>query len=219
MWKWMLLLSGWMSFNSIAGENLALLDEASPWKSKLFVGETQYDRTVHKDKEALRASSKQSASGLFLQRRIDLNDTPYLNWSWLVETPLPPLNEATKEGDDYAARIYVVIGNPIFMWSTKTLTYVWSSSQPKGEFWDNAYTGPRVKMIAVRGDGDPIGQWHNERRNVYQDLITHFGDLGSEQENLQAYRYIDIIAIMTDTDDSAGFSEAYYGNISFGRRM
>jgi len=50
---------------------------------------------------------------------------------------------------------------------------------------------------------------------VFQDLIDYFGDKGSEDANLRAYRYIDMVAIMTDTDNSGSEAESYYGDIVF----
>ena len=213
----LLLIVSFFSVNSFASVALGLLKdpEFSDWQVKSFAGETQYSLTVHKTRLARKASSVNTASGLFIKRRIDLKKRPYLHWSWLVETPLPALDEHSQSGDDYAARVYVIVGSPIFFWNTKTLSYVWSSSQEKGKIWDNAYAGARVKMIAARGIGDQVGQWREESRNVYEDLIASFGDKGSDQANLEAYRYISVIAIMTDTDDSAGQSEAYYGEIFF----
>ncbi|MGJ8581352.1 MAG: DUF3047 domain-containing protein, partial [Psychromonas sp.] len=134
---------------------------------------------------------------------------------WLTTSKLSGLNEQTKSGDDYVARIYVVIDGGFAVWSSQCLSYVWSSNQAQGEVWNNAFIGDRVKMIAVRGEDANINQWYEEKRNVYKDLIEHFGNKGSEANNQKAYRYIDVIAIMTDTDNSNGLAESYYGDISF----
>jgi hypothetical protein len=101
------------------------------------------------------------------------------------------------------------------VWKTKSLNYVWSSNQDKDLVWDNAFAGSSVKMMSVRGKEAQQGQWYQEKRNVYQDLIDIFGDKGSEQANQKAYQYIDIIAIMTDTDNSGKQAESYYGDIVF----
>jgi hypothetical protein len=58
-------------------------------------------------------------------------------------------------------------------------------------------------------------QWYEEKRNVYQDLIDTLGDKGSAEANLDAYQYIDIVAIMTDTDNSETDAESYYGDLVF----
>jgi hypothetical protein len=73
-------------------------------------------------------------------------------------------------------------------------------------------------MIAIRGMDSALHTWFSEKRNVYQDLITYFGDQGSEDKNLKAYRYIDAIALMTDSDNSASEARALYGEIWFSRQ-
>jgi hypothetical protein len=70
-------------------------------------------------------------------------------------------------------------------------------------------------MMSVRGQQSQQSQWYEEKRNVYQDLIETFGDKGSEKANRKAYQYIDMIAIMTDTDNSGKQAESYYGDIIF----
>ena len=185
------------------------------WEQKLFDGQTTYSILQHKGQRALKAVSDGTASGLLLKKKIDLQNTPFLNWSWLIEQKLPGLNERSKAGDDFAARVYIVIDGGLMAWRAKSVSYVWSSNQNKGQVWNNAFAGSKVKMIAVRGKEDKEGQWQNEKRNVYQDLIAQFGDQGSEKANLEAYRFIDVVAIMTDTDNSKGKAESYYGDLVF----
>lgn len=188
------------------------------WEAKVFSGESVYTIGEHKGRVALQAISHNSASGLVLKKQIDLTLTPYMSWSWLVEKKLLQIDERRKSGDDFAARIYVVIDGGLLLWKTKSLNYVWSSNQDKGLVWNNAFAGSSVKMLSVRGKEAQKGQWYQEKRNVYQDLIATFGDKGSEKANLKSYRYIDIIAIMTDTDNSGKEAESYYGDIGFSAR-
>ncbi|OEF23402.1 DUF3047 domain-containing protein [Vibrio rumoiensis] len=192
-------------------------DKIKRWESKSILDETHYNVEEYKNRIALKAVSDHSASGLILKEKIDLLKTPNISWSWLTSNTLPSLDETTKKGDDYVARVYVVIDGGMMMWNTKSLSYVWSSNQSQGQVWDNAFTGSNVQMIAVRGKQAKIQHWYDEKRNVYQDLIQYFGDKGSDKANQKAYRYIDIIAIMTDTDNSGGKVESYYGDIVFSR--
>lgn len=185
------------------------------WQSKTFVGKTQYQIVDLDGQRVLKATSEQSASGLVKAFKVDLKKTPYLNWSWRIENTLPRLNEKTRQGDDYAARIYIVKSGGWQIWDTLAINYVWSSNQPSGSRWNNAFAGSKAKMLAVRGKQDPPKQWAHEKRNVYQDLIDLFGDKGSPQANEAAYRFIDAIAIMTDTDNSRLQATAYYGDIVF----
>lgn len=185
------------------------------WQSESFEGQTSYDVITLDGQTVLKASSKASASGLVLEQRIDLFQTPYLNWQWRTDSHLPLMDEQSKSGGDFVARVYVVIDGGMMIWRSKSLSYVWSSHQPQGSLWDNPFAGNSVQMLAVRGMDDPLGQWMSEKRNVYQDLIHYFGDRGSEPANENAYRYIDAVAIMTDSDNSGTSAEAYYGDLIF----
>ena len=211
------LLSFLLCVSAQAVTNLTALSEQGieQWQAKEFSGKSIYSVEQYKGQMALKAISQNSASGLVLEKKIDLIATPYLNWSWLVEQTLSPLDERSKAGDDFVARVYVVIDGGFMVWNTKSLNYVWSSNQDKGLVWNNAFAGSSVKMMSVRGQQSQRGQWYEEQRNVYQDLIDTFGDKGSQKANRKAYQYIDIIAIMTDTDNSGKDAETYYGDIIF----
>ena len=191
------------------------IDTVENWQAKSFSGETEYLITDDADKRVLKAISSDAASGLAKEKVIDLFKTPYLNWSWKIDNTLPNLNETTKDGDDYAARIYVVKSGGWQIWNTLALNYVWSSNQIKGAQWDNAFVGDNAKMLAVEGSGSQAGVWVTEKRNVYKDMIAFFGDKGSEEENEEAYRFLDAVAIMTDTDNSHLSAVAYYADIYF----
>jgi hypothetical protein len=185
------------------------------WEPKVFSGESIYTLSHYKGRLALKALSKNSASGLVFKTQINLTKTPYINWHWLVESKLLGLDERRKSGDDFVARIYVVIDGGFKIWQTKSLNYVWSSNQNKGLMWDNPFAGSSVKMMAIQGLKSKTGKWYQEKRNVFLDLIQVFGDKGSQEANREAYQYIDIIAIMTDTDNSEKEAESYYGDIVF----
>jgi hypothetical protein len=203
--------------NGYADINLTSLNSRAikEWDVKIFSGETIYSISEYKGRLGLKALSNNTASGLVLKKKIDLTTTPYLNWSWLVEKQLLELDERSKSGDDFNARIYVVIDGGLLFWRTQSLNYVWSSNQAKGLVWDNPFAGSNVKMISVQGKAAKKGYWYEEKRNVYQDLINTLGDKGSEEANREAYQYIDIVAIMTDTDNSGKDAESYYGDIVF----
>jgi hypothetical protein len=205
------------SIQASADINLTSIGEGGilAWEKEVFDGETIYETSVLGGTPALKATSNDAASGLLLKQPIDLLETPYLNWSWLITQYLPFTDERAKAGDDFAARVYVVIEGGFFVWNTKSVTYVWSSSQETGESWGNPFAESNVKMISVRGKDDNLNQWYHEKRNVYQDLIAMFGDKGSDEANLKAYRYIDVVALMTDTDNSGASAESYYGDILF----
>lgn len=179
--------------------------DLSGWEEESFVGHTDYQLLSEANRTVLQAKTNASASGLFREIDIDLNKTPYLNWSWKVDSIYRGNDERSKQGDDYPARIYVVVSGGLFFWKTRAINYVWSSNQSVGSRWDNAYTG-NAKMIAVQSGGDKIGQWVMEKRNVRQDLKRLFG---------KEIDRIDAVAIMSDSDNTKQHASAWYGDIFF----
>jgi len=179
------------------------------WNNKTFSGKTDYQLAQLDGSQVLKAESHAGASGLFNQQRIDLHNTPYLNWRWRIDNRLDRLNEQSKSGDDYSARIYVVISGGWAFWKTKAINYVWSSNTPKGSIWPNAFAGKSAMMIALRSSKDKTHTWYQEKRNILQDLKAQFGN---------DIRYIDAVALMTDTDNAQGDAVSYYGDIYFSEK-
>jgi len=176
------------------------------WEDKVFTGTTSYQLFQLRDKKVLMAESQDSASGLIKKIHVDLKKYPYLNWSWSIENRLDIKNEKIKSGDDYAARIYVVVDGGILLWRTRSVNYVWANEASKGEIWQNAFAGKNAIMMALRSRQDKTSTWYSEKRNVYEDLKRLFGT---------EFHFIDAIALMTDTDNSHGQVKSYYGDIYF----
>jgi len=186
---------GHFSENSLAG-----------WEEKEFINRTSYRLVEQGDQTVLQAKAEASASGLFKEVVVDLTTHPYLNWRWKVEKGHPPLAERTKGGDDYAARIYIIVKGGLLFWKTKAINYVWSSAEEKGATWASAFADKNAILLAVRSPEDKTETWYQEKRNVYEDLKTVFGE---------EIKTIHAVAIMTDSDNSKGSVQASYGDISF----
>ena len=197
---------------SFATDHLSISDftnkDLSDWNEKEFQGKTLYERMQKDGQWVLKASSKDSASGLFLEKTVSLKDYPFVNWRWQTTNRSDIENETVKEGDDYTARIYLIVDGGLFFWNTKALNYVWSNSELKNSQWPNAFAPNNAKMIAVRSKQDAINQWHTEKRNVLKDFKLAFGDDIDQ---------IDGIAIMTDTDNAEGEAVTYFGDIYFSK--
>lgn len=170
------------------------------WQEKRFAGQTIYTPVRLNDHPMLRADSRASASGLFLEQRIDLRRTPVLNWSWQVEAIIPGIDERQKSGDDFAARVYVIAKGGLAFWRTRALSYVWSNSQPVGSIWPNPFTANAV-LIAAQSGRQRLGAVIEERHNIREDWQRAF------HEDIS---FIDGIAIMTDSDNSGQTSSALY---------
>ena len=182
--------------------------DLSGWQTKVFAGETYYSLEKSNGTLALRADSYAAASGRYREITIDLNKTPILNWKWKIDNILLNIDERSKGGDDYAARVYVVFSGGMAFWRTRAINYVWSSNQPIGTSWPNAFTN-NVHMIAVKSGTERLGQWHSEKHDVAADYRRLFGE---EPGNINA------VAVMTDTDNSDSQATAWYGDIWFTSR-
>ncbi len=176
------------------------------WKEREFSGRTVYEAVSLDDSPALRATSRGSASVLYREIRVDLEKTPYLHWDWRIEKSIGGVDERTKEGDDYSARVYVVRANSVFFWKTRAVNYVWAGSQAAGEAWPSAYTDASYN-VALRSGDTRAGRWVHEWRDVRADFRDLFGE---------DIRYIDGVAIMTDADNSGGEAVGWYRNVFFG---
>ena len=171
----------------------------------------------------LRAEAVNAASALIHAGRFDTAATPWLNWRWRADR-LPTGNRfATRDGDDYVLRVYVLFDYDIaklpFGARTKlriaralhgdqvpaaVLCYVWDNrAQPGTRAW-SAYTD-RVRMIAVEGDSAPTGVWRSASRNLRDDFREAFGE--------DAPPVIGVV-VAADTDNTAGSSLGHFGDLS-----
>ncbi|MDH3393663.1 MAG: DUF3047 domain-containing protein, partial [Desulfobulbaceae bacterium] len=144
------------------------------WQKKSFSGETHYMIEENDKQPSIHATSDGAASGLFFKIDFDPLQYPILSWSWKIDHVLEKGDARTKQGDDYAARVYVVFPSWLF-WKTRALNYVWANTLPKENFIANAFTA-NAMMIAVRSGPAGTGQWHTEQRNIYEDYKRAFGE-------------------------------------------
>ena len=199
------LYAGSISASEKSGPGSFSKGDLSGWEEKSFKGNSQYSFVESNIGKVLRANTEGKASGLFKEVSVDLTKTPWINWSWKIENTFKDNNERSKEGDDYAARVYIVVSGGVFFWNTKALNYVWASYEPKDSSWPNAYTG-NAKMLAVRSGDIKVDQWVIEKRNAREDFKKLFGEDITQ---------IDVIAVMVDGDNTGQSATSYFGDIFF----
>jgi len=177
------------------------------WEHKAFKGETLYSLIYDPEKKSIvvQAVSQAAASGRFRKVRIDLTKTPFLNWSWKISDALSGIDETVKAGDDFSARVYVVVERGIIGLSSLSVNYVWASQHPAGSAWPSPFTG-NVRLLAVDSGSKGLNAWVTHKRDVRADLREQFG------EDIVS---VDAVALMTDTDNSGGHAQASYGDIWF----
>ena len=86
-----------------------------------------------------------------------------------------------------------------------TLMYIWGNRAPRETVIPNRHTS-RIRMIVVESGRERLGHWQEVTRNVAEDYRRAFGE---EPGRISA------VGIMTDTDNTGGNANAYYGDIVF----
>ncbi len=173
------------------------------WEPKSFKGATEYRLVKEDSRTVVKATSHAAASGLIRKLRFDPSKYRYLRWSWKIARTIKGGDEKTKAGDDYAVRVYVLFPGQFF-WQMKAINYIWANRLDKGKSAPNAFAS-NAMMVAVESGNEKAGQWLTEERDLLADYRTLFGADPREAE---------AIAIMTDTDNTGGSAEAWYGEIT-----
>lgn len=183
--------------------------DLSGWQQETFRGKakTSYRLVTENGVTALKAYSRNAASGLLKKVDLDPKRFPVMRWSWKIEHTLAHEDVTRKSGDDFAARIYVVFPGTFF-WQTRAINYAWTSRVPKNSAIPSPYTG-NAYIVSVEQGEEKAGRWVNEERNIYEDYKRLFRE---EPPRIGA------VAIMTDTDDTRDEATAWYGDISLADR-
>ena len=201
------LLTGIVSANEVrvfefTKEELESLDvrkvRGADAKTKYFIGQNE-------NGNFLKAVADNAASGLGKEIKIDLNSTPILNITWKVEKDLGGIDERSKKGHDYAARVFVVKKTGSTALSNRAVNYVFSSNNKVGKTWKSPYTKKSIDyVLSTTLDND--NEWVSVKANVKEDF--------KRLHNLEVSE-LNGVAIMTDTDNSKIKAVAYYQNIYF----
>ena len=168
-------------------------------------GKTEYTLGNNKNGNFIRANSDNSASGLGKEIKINLNKTPFLNITWKVEKDLRGIDEESKKGHDYAARVFVIKKTGSTALSNRAINYVFSSNEEIGQYWRSPFTKKSIDYVLATTKTNN-NEWVTVKTNVKEDF-KKLHDLDVNELNG--------VAIMTDTDNSKIKSIAYYQNIYF----
>ncbi len=166
---------------------------------------TEYVVGKNENGNFLKAIANNAASGLGKEIKIDLNNTPFLNITWKVEKDLSGINERSKKGHDYAARVFVVKKTGATPLSNRAMNYVFSSNDNVNDFHPSPYTKKSIDYVLATTK-EHLNEWVTVKINV-KEHFKKFHDLDLDE--------INGIAIMADTDNSKLKSVSYYQNIYF----
>ena len=180
-------------------------NEMETLKIRKVKKKTTYTLGSDENGNFLKAEAQGKASGLGIEKKINLLETPFINITWKVEKDLSGIIENSKKGHDYAARVFVVKQMGMTALSKRAINYAFSSNNSIGQYWNSPYTKKSMDYI-LSTTLDNLNEWVTVKANV-REHFKKFHDLDIKE--------IDGVAVMTDTDNSKLQAIAYYQNIYF----
>ncbi len=180
----------------------------SGWNTYATIGgRPAYDFSVAEEdgRRALHLKSHHDHSTITKEIRVDLRATPILEWTWkIVELPAGA-DIRKKETSDLTGHILLAWPRFPALLRTRLIGYAWDTTAPAQTLNTSRKTGA-VTFLVVRSGPRDLNRWLTERRNVYEDYRTVFGEDG---ENPQA------VVLSIDTNDTHSRAEAFIGRIIF----
>lgn len=159
-----------------------------------------------------------------VEHALDLPPETTVSWRWKVDHSVAHADLARKQGDDFAARLYVFFDVPRSSLSltqriklsmarhfsgrdlpTAALCYVWDNTHAVGTLAANAYYSG-VKLIVLQSGNDHAGQWQSQQRDLAADFRAAFGHPAPR---------ITGVALGVDTDNSEDRAQARFGDLHF----
>lgn len=154
----------------------------------------------------LNVKSSSSYSGMGVYHKFSSQQCPLVTWRWKIDNLVERADITRKEGDDAAAKLYVVFDGPSF-WNPldkRILVYVWDNIAPVGVVMPNAWLPDKERMIVLESGKAKVGQWVEEQIDLFEDFRRGFP--GEEPGEVEAW------AFLADTDNTqsqvtAGFDD------------
>jgi len=178
------------------------------WKGQSW-GSPTYDFVVEENNgdKVLHLKSRDDGSTISkeIKGKINLKETPVLEWRWKAVVLPKGGGSCKKATDDQAAQIYVAWPRFPEELRTRIIGYVWDTTVPAGTVCKSEKTGT-VTYVVVRSGPADLGKWVIEQRNVREDFRKIYGE---EPDNPAA------ISISIDSNDTHSTAESFVGAIVF----
>jgi hypothetical protein len=180
------------------------------WKGQNW-GSPKYDFTIAANDSAkvlhMRSANEGSTISKDVKGKVNLAETPLLEWTWKVTVLPKGGNSCQKANDDQAAQVFVVWPRFPEAVRSRIIGYVWDSTAPVGTICKSEKTGT-VTYIVVRSGAADLGRWLTERRNVAEDFKKVYND---DVEPPAA------VSLAIDSNDTQSTAESFVGAILFRR--
>jgi len=169
-------------------------------KYDLAVVDNDGHRVLH-----LKSRDEGSTVSKDVKKKVNLKETPILEWSWKAVTLPKGGDSRQKATDDQAVQLYVAWPRFPEAVRSRIIGYVWDTTAPVGTIVKSEKTST-ITYIVLRSGAADLGKWVTERRNVVEDFKKIYGE---EPEGPGA------ISVAIDSNDTSSTAESYIGPIVF----
>jgi len=184
----------------------------SGWVGEGFGRRADYNFTIeqHLGGRALRLESRNEHSTIArdITGKVNLKETPILEWTWKATTLPTGGDLRRKESTDLAAQLYVVWPRFPGLLRSRIIGYVWDARTPAASIVKSQKTGT-VTFVVMRSGSVDLGKWLTEHRNVADDYVKIFGETPDDPR---------AITISIDSNDTHTTAESFMGPIVFRSR-
>jgi hypothetical protein len=196
-------------------------DDLSGWEPVHFPGIKEHSRYSIETGGAenyLAALSNSSASGIAYREEFRVYDYPRVRWRWKISNVYEKGDAASKEGDDYPIRVYIMfrydpkrasLGERIKYGLARrlygsyppasSLNYIWANRARPERLLTSPYTD-RSRMFVLESGASKAGLWVEEEVDILADFRAAFGSDPPEYARL---------AVMNDSDNTGESSASY----------
>ena len=209
--------SGLAANTAFLDERFVTLDDWQPMTFPNIKRHSTYSIQPCGNKTCLLMESDNSASGLLWEKTFNVYEYSLLKWRWKVSNVYRQGDSATKDGDDYPARLYVLFSyDPEKASASKrikyefarlvhgqfppdsTISYIWDNRETTKPFIVNAYAS-EARMIPVSSGSTQVNTWQEYSVNILDDYKMAFG---------QDPPALASLAIMCDSDNTQESAKA-----------
>jgi hypothetical protein len=218
-------------FQSATAEAIVLgfedLEQWENWQEITFPGRANTRYEFDPEGQMACAAAVASASVLLHEFPWKLEDYPILSWEWRIEHVLEKGDARTREGDDFAGRVYVNFEREerLGWWERargrmfeliygqelpgQSLNFIWANTLEIGEIVTSPYT-EHARLVALQSGNQRAGEWVREEVNIPEQYRKAFN---------RAPPRVHSLAIMTDSDDTGETARACYRNINISGKV
>jgi hypothetical protein len=138
------------------------------WKAQRSEEKARQVYSVRSEEGQTFLSGKHADQRVYKRIAWDPKALPIVTWRWrLKAAPVAGTNQPPSSEHDLIAAVFVSLDTDLMVIPV-AMKYVWSATKAKGSTTEGGLFG--AAEIVLRSGGQPIGEWVEERVNVYEDF-------------------------------------------------